>query len=191
MANLVDNEEDIEERKDGYFSFVLSRHPFDRLFSAYRNKIQNPVEGLESYLKSFGPRIIRLNGKKPATHPKKLINGTEYLDISFEEFATYVLKASRLDPHWDRQVEICHICNYPFTYLGKFETMSTDANKLFDMLDIQIDKLPEDGQYNTDSHQFMKDHYAKLPKTLIREIYEFYKNDFLAFGYDKNEYFTV
>ncbi|XP_066934769.1 carbohydrate sulfotransferase 9-like [Clytia hemisphaerica] len=193
LATLINkgDSDGVEERKDGYFSFMFSRHPFDRLFSAYRNKIQSPLEGLENYLLKLGPRIMTLNGKDPATHAKKMINGTDYLDVSFEEFVTYVLKARLLDPHWDHQVKICHLCNYPFAYLGKFETMATDANKLFDMLDIQIDKLPEDGQYNTESHQFMKDHYAKLPKALIEEVYEFYKDDFLAFGYDKNEYFTM
>jgi len=189
LKDLKDDE--LSFRENEYYSFIFSRHPYDRLFSAYRNKFGEPVPGLESYLRKFGPKIVEANGQDPRTHPKRVIDGRTYQNITFEEFARYVLKTTdHPDQHWQLQTKTCHICRYEFSFLGKFETMARDANDLFDTLGVtEVDKLPEDGQYDHKAADFLKEVYAKLPTKLVNDIYEFYKQDFEAFGYDRHEYF--
>ena len=141
------------------------------------------------YLRNLGPKIVLANQKDPKTHAKKMLNGKEYLDIAFEDFVRFVLKGENKDQHWNKQTLTCHICKYRFSYLGKFETMSRDANQLFDLIGIDIDRLPEDGQYSVDANALMRKYYDALPKGLIDQIYEFYIDDFNAFGYGRHDYF--
>ena len=141
------------------------------------------------YLRNLGPKIVNMNKQDPATHPKKMLYGKEYLDVSFEDFARYVLTGVNKDKHWALQTTTCHICKYKFSFLGKFETMSRDANQLFDLLGIDIERLPEDGQYSTDANALMRSYYNKLPRQLIDQIYKFYIDDFMAYGYGRHDYF--
>ena len=68
--------------------------------------------------------------------------------------------------------------------------MARDANMLFEKLGVtEVNKLPEDGQYDHKAADYLRQAYAKLPKKLVDDIYEFYKVDFEAFGYDRHEYF--
>lgn len=84
--------------------FAFVRHPFDRIISAYENKI---VDGLYSQL------IDLLNRR--------------YGDQSFESFAMYVISNWPWNCHWRRQADLCDFCSAGFDVVGKMETFDDDA----------------------------------------------------------------
>ena len=122
-----------------------------------------------------------------APHPKR---ADGLYKISFEQFVRFVLKAGPdFDDHWRPQTRICHVCDVQYTYLGKFETLERDANKLFDILNETI-TFPKQSEYSLKTTLMLAEYYAKLPTRLLKDIYRFYEYDFLAFGYDP-DYFTL
>lgn len=164
---------------------MFSRHPLDRLFSAYRNKFLDPVN--TAYLKHYGHMIVTNEAVSPlAPHPKR---PDGLYKISFEQFVRFVLKAGPdFDDHWRPQTRICHICDVQYTYLGKFETLQQDSNTIFRLLN-DTTKFPKQTEYSVKTTVMLAEYYAKLPTKLMKGILKFYKNDFEAFGYDPH-YFT-
>ncbi|XP_066934768.1 carbohydrate sulfotransferase 11-like [Clytia hemisphaerica] len=179
-SNLTINQ--IKSNKN-YYSFMFARHPYDRLFSAYRNKFLDPVN--LGYLKHYGPMIISMD-VNPLSHRKR---SDGLYRITFEQFVKFVIKAGPdFDDHWRPQTRICHICDLKYKYLGKFETMENDANYIFKTLNESL-KFPKMAEYKLKTTQILKKYYTELPKPLMTQIFEFYRNDFDAFGYDPNYFF--
>uniref|UniRef100_A0A7M5XJI1 Carbohydrate sulfotransferase n=1 Tax=Clytia hemisphaerica TaxID=252671 RepID=A0A7M5XJI1_9CNID len=174
-SNLTINQ--IKSNKN-YLSFMFARHPYDRLFSAYRNKFLDPVN--LGYLKHYGPMIISMD-VNPLSHRKR---SDGLYRITFEQFVKFVIKAGPdFDDHWRPQTRICHICDLDYKYLGKFETMEIDANYIFKTLNESL-KFPKMTEYKLKTTQILKKYYTELPQPLMKQIFEFYRNDFDAFGYD-------
>ena len=189
MEEFKNDEARLQNIQDQYFSFMFSRHPFDRLYSAYRNKFMAPDVPKPYYLIHFGPKILQKMGKNQQTHPKKVIKGAEYLNITFEEFLTYLAKGGQhADDHWAPQTSLCQICKYQFDFIGRFEHLNTDANKIFKLINTDL-MFSTKHDYKQRTVDMLKQAYEKIPRKLLVLIYLTYKDDFDAFGYDPNEYF--
>ena len=81
-------------------SFVITRHPFTRIVSAYRNKFQIDTRGSGSLNAIFIRDIVlTVRGKWNEGDP----------DPSFEEFVKYLIKTKveRYNEHWQLMSHIC------------------------------------------------------------------------------------
>ena len=83
-----------------YYSFLFVRHPFERVVSAYRNKI---VDGYKPELKfSLSMIKIPLVGITRGIKNKSLaIENIKKRPITFPEFVDYIIKGSKsgVDEH--------------------------------------------------------------------------------------------
>ena len=141
------------------------------------------------FLEYYGPRVITAAGSDVVSHPKRMIDGKLLLDVTFEQFLTYLVNGgSEEDDHWKPQTRLCRICDYRFDFLGRFETLNQDANKIFRHLHLDL-KLPEEIDYKQKTVDMLRDYYKKIPKSLMLKVFNIYKDDFLAFGYDPNKFF--
>lgn len=86
--------EEAEKRIETYFKFVVVRHPFDRIVSAYRDKIArfNPYgEKIRDYLAN---RYAEANGAKGFGDSRQIgafKHSTRFQKISFGHFVRYAL----------------------------------------------------------------------------------------------------
>ena len=74
-------------------SFVISRHPFTRIVSAYRNKFQADTRIEEQFIRKYSRDIgLAARGKWNKGDP----------DPSFAEFVRYLIKTKveQYDEHW-------------------------------------------------------------------------------------------
>ena len=74
-------------------SFVITRHPFTRIVSAYRNKFQKDTRIEEKFIRYYKRDIcVAARGKWRKGDP----------DPSFEEFVKYLIKTKveHYDKHW-------------------------------------------------------------------------------------------
>lgn len=176
---------------------MFSRHPFDRLFSAYRNKFLDP-KGRYGYIESLSPWMVYPHIKtnqEMNVHLQKHHNGSKRLNVTFTQFVKYVLAEPRNnhDTHWQPQVDICKVCNFKFDYIGKFETMREDAKNIFDDLDQPhiFKQFGDDSVYTQKTTTILKKYFGELSKDLLTKLYGFYKDDFEAFDYNPDRYFTI
>merc|ERR1712192_85168 len=197
--------------------FIVVRHPFERLVSAYRDKLagftRNP-----SYL-TMRKHVIekyRKNKKSKSLIP----TFRESFDFILAELEKREAGSDRLliDGHFMPYSSRCKPCSMAYDVIIKFETLEEDSQYLIEQcgLDDRIGVLhenqaptgPETKQgFKNKSKKAKKgkeepkkaitntktalDFFRDIPTSKIRKLYQHYRHDFEIFGYSAEEYFNI
>ncbi|XP_021695552.1 carbohydrate sulfotransferase 11 isoform X1 [Aedes aegypti] len=181
----------LREAINGSISFVIVRHPFERLVSAYKDKIQYALPN--SHHHKLGIRIIQKY--------RKLAKGQQPWNTqkypTFSEFVNYLLDEVRhphteIDMHWIPVTYFCTPCFFHYDVIAKFETLEEDQNYL--IAEAQLGHMIKPQWRNAGKGAHTNDLVVKLFTELddeqVRGLYEYYKYDFELFGYSTEEYFS-
>ncbi|XP_077380694.1 carbohydrate sulfotransferase 12-like [Festucalex cinctus] len=171
-----------------YTKFLFVRDPFVRLISAFRNKFGRPNE---DFYRQFGSVILRrygnLSGSLPETAAEAFAAG---IKPTFQQFISYLLdaeteKESVFNEHWRQVYRLCHPCQVKYDFIGRLETLETDAEQLLKLL--QVDHLLRfpSGARNRTAASWERDWFAQIPVSTRTELYKLYQPDFELFGYPK------
>ncbi|XP_033479284.2 carbohydrate sulfotransferase 12-like [Epinephelus lanceolatus] len=171
-----------------YTKFLFVRDPFVRLISAFRNKFGKPNE---DFYKQFGSVMLRrygnVSGSLPATAAEAFAAG---IKPTFQQFITYLLdpeteRESIFNEHWRQVYRLCHPCQVKYDFVGRLETLETDAEHLLKLLEVDhLVRFPS-GARNRTAASWERDWFAQIPMTMRRELYRLYEPDFKLFGYPK------
>ena len=95
--------------------FMIARHPMDRLFSAFRDKILR---------KSIIVKNINGNNKKP----------------SFSKFLTFLAmnNPTGYNRHWKPNWVLCNPCLFHYDYILKMETFDRDSGSVLREVTIRL-----------------------------------------------------
>ena len=165
------------------------RHPFERLVSAYRDKIETlkgffqPIQEQEHVknitFETFVNYIIHEHEKR---HSDPL-----FTDIGTN--ARLRLKGHLyLNPHWAQYSTLCHPCHIDYDYIVKFETMREDAAYLLSKFGPRHE-CPEEAnpelfvRSKPSSLRLYEKFLAKLTITQLKKLREIFSIDFKLFGY--------
>lgn len=157
-------------RLKNYFKFMFARYPFDRIYSAYWDKL-NP--GNDVFRNVTGRKIKRLFRRKNATND-------DDDPVTLDEFARYLTGLRRADDHWSRIVDLCNPCAVRYDVIGKYETFMDDVNYVLDQLGLK--KIVSFPIQSTHRDRWKKE-FAKLKPTVVRKLYRKYFLDFVLFNY--------
>ncbi|XP_034743699.1 carbohydrate sulfotransferase 12-like isoform X1 [Etheostoma cragini] len=173
-----------------YTKFLFVRDPFVRLISAFRNKFGRPNE---DFYKQFGSVMLRrysnVSGSLPETAAEAFAAG---IKPTFQQFITYLLdpeteRESIFNEHWRQVYRLCHPCQVKYDFIGRLETLDTDAEHLLKLLEVDdLLRFPL-GARNRTAASWEQDWFAQIPLTKRRELYKLYEPDFELFGYPKPE----
>ena len=178
--------EEIQWKKNVYYSFMFVRHPFERLLSAYRNKLRDPYNSI--FQRRYGSQILK--------RYRKGLSQEEYAkgeNVTFQEFVDYLIllhdnySDKKFDEHWQVMHTLCTPCKMKYNFIGKMETLVEDANYILKQLGVEnLFKFPSNttDKYKQKTNNLMKEYYSKLPASTVQKLYEIYKEDFLSFGYE-------
>lgn len=80
---------------------------------------------------------------------------------------------------------LCHPCQVKYDFIGRLETLETDAEHLLKLL--KVDHLVHfpSGARNRTAASWEGAWFAKIPMEMRRELYKLYEPDFELFGYPK------
>ena len=124
----------LEPPYSNYYKFVVFRHPFTRMVSAWRNKLQLVDGNINKYFyKNYGIPIIKLT-RGPQAEMQFLKNQNANL-VTFQEFVIGI-KNGIVDRHWMPQSEICQPCAVNYNHVGFFEYLNDDTNHILDQVTI-------------------------------------------------------
>ena len=160
------------------------RHPFERLLSAYRDKLEH-LKGREYYYRRFGRHI---------TYKYRIIkkNNTK-LEPTFTEFLEFIAKEKYFDEHWIPYYDACRPCDIKYDYILKFETFEDERlfllleTGLLDQLNFNEFKISSPRRATTKI--LIENYYKDVPISLLKKIYNVYKIDFKLFSYSPEDYF--
>lgn len=172
-------------------TIIFVRHPFERILSAFRDKLEDPsVKGgkfNEFYYNKYGRRIVM-------HYRKEKITGPSFKYPRFKEFLDYLLdKDLRFDDeHWAPFYKECTPCHVNYTFIGHFETLYWDMHLLASKSDL-VDKWDDKNDYFQSSTylKVSKEYFAGVDRDVIRKLYKRYKIDFELFGYTADEYIKM
>ena len=177
------NSSDIQEKLRTYFKFMFVRHPFERLFSGYKDKFihkHNLVRRLKIY-QTLGTFKDTSN----------IFVGENKSLATFQGFIKYILLKrkiaglSMMNVHWQPYHHLCHPCRIHYDFIGKFDTFKEDTeyviHKLKSNLQRSTNKLFK--YIKPSSHDNYKDAFRNISLKDIKDLYKIYKGDIELFNY--------
>ncbi|XKL59658.1 hypothetical protein PGB90_000674 [Kerria lacca] len=174
---------DYSTEKTKYFltnftKYIFVRHPFERLLSAYRNKLQEPSERSKYFQMRIGKDIIKRYRTNATNHSLEYGN-----DVTFEEFATYLIDhyVPTFNEHWKPISELCYPCLVKYDFIGKYETLQSDAEFLLHAINESRIKFPRVRASNSTSQ--IISYYSSLSPQIIARLYNIFILDFKLFSY--------
>ncbi|XP_067000207.2 carbohydrate sulfotransferase 11 [Anabrus simplex] len=189
-------------------SFLIVREPFERLLSAYRNKI----EGLRHrfYRKLGREMVLKYRTKTEeyaALHPERNIT-IPAMGPTFSEFVSYVIDTGlstthpKFDEHWAPYYSFCTPCHVNFTVIAKLETLTRDEEYIIHRAGLEEILMPSKSKDRPKqvinkarggkaTSDLVQKYYNQLTDEQLNKLYQIYGIDFEMFGYNASKYFKM
>ena len=131
--------------------FLISRHPFVRLVSAFRDKLERYIP---KYYDEIGYHIVskyRIDAKEkfPEFEFRTATDrdGDEVSLPMFWEFVQDLLTKAEgsqgltaLDEHWRPASKMCHVCQHDYEYMLKFEDLKQEQQFFGEIIGFREEK---------------------------------------------------
>ncbi|KAH8408173.1 hypothetical protein KR222_006147, partial [Zaprionus bogoriensis] len=179
-------------------SFLFVRDPFERILSAYRNKLEG---NRNSFYKALGNKIVHRFRRRSQGGPWPRCGPT------FEEFARFLIEEHRaehrFDEHWAPVYSFCTPCSVNFSIIGKTETFQRDSEFIIRQAGLEsllLGKLPRRklrkignlGRSSGVKSELLAERYfADLDRTTLDQLLKIYRIDFELFDYDYMKYYDM
>lgn len=163
-----------------YTKFLFVRHPFERLLSAYRNKLEQRHDSSRYFQSRFGRRIVK---RYRANATERALRDGD--DVTFAEFAGFVAdtRDTVFNEHWAPIDRLCRPCAVNYDFIGKHESLFQDSDFLLKhVAGVSDVRFPKGPDTNT-STQLVK-YFTKLDHNTILRLYSIFELDFKLFNYN-------
>ncbi|XP_007480202.2 carbohydrate sulfotransferase 8-like [Monodelphis domestica] len=163
-----------------YIPVLVTRHPLERLVSAYRDKFLHS-EPYYVHLAASMRTAVRGSGPSRAQQNQR--------NLTFAEFVTFVLRQSPAtwDVHWKPIELLCSPCRVRYAVLIRHESLSLEAAHALSFLGIPSPGLfPSSKVYQSESRtgpQLTRHYPRQLSPEQQSGLYSLYFLDFTLFGY--------
>lgn len=182
LTKLSDLDPDLAEACLGnYTSFLMVRHPFERLLSAFRNKLEDTLPSARYFQARIGRYIIKKY--RPDATQHEIETGDS---VTFREFVRYLIEEGieqeDTNEHWRPVHQLCQPCSVNYSFVGKHDRFEEDAETVLDM--IGAPKLDFPRSKSGGTAYYLKHYLRQLSLDDIEKLYRLYEVDFKMFGYN-------
>ena len=184
--------------------FIIVRHPFERIVSAFRDKLENINIGREHgtlhFYEKYGKKIVkkyRQPGQEMHKYSQDMDNPKlpppEGIEPTFEEFIKYLIDTDLVlysDDHWMPYYLHCTPCHIDFDVIAKFETLQRDQNYIIQKRKLQ-DRIQPSWKHLTkgmETSRMVQKYFSTINKDDLYKLYNKYRLDFELFDYNIDEY---
>ena len=197
-----------ESMRELLTSFIITRHPFERLVSAYRDKFERMNQYYHNLYGRDMVKMFRHNATKKfgAAYFNKENNYGTMLKIGekarpnselpcFWEFVQAITRGSIDDGHWTPMYKFCSICHdtqlRTINYILRFENLEKETAEFLRHLKWDNSSkvalktpLVNSNKYNSlNSSEITNLYFSTLTASDVMSLYEMFKNDFILFNY--------
>ena len=189
-------DEEIRYRLDNYFTFMITRHPMERLISAYRDKITDHAYSKHSFLKRFRlpvlqyvrPELFSEAWNASESERERLLEelGKQHMP-SFREFIQWIVENRIVDENWLSAVDSCHPCAHKWSAILRLETMVSDKSLLLERLGTdapeEIERMHPTANHSSFFSSLYLREWEDIPDEHEEYFLEQYREDMELFGY--------
>lgn len=174
-------------------SFMITKHPFLRLVSAYRNKILAGNAIYTPLFKTIYRKYKHLGPPVPRRMKDGSLAGTG-ISPSFSQFVQYILdkevNGKTLDMHWIPQSRFCTPCLANFSIYAKTETLDEDGNYIIFTSGINNVIKPKTINRSVDvpTSQVAHTYLCQLSQQQFDDLVRLYQYDLQLFQYDVKQF---
>ena len=174
---------------------IFVRHPFERLASAYTDKIlvnqkEPRYQTARRYICQQFPsyylsKSSKTSGQRNRRSSKYSSDLCQSKPIKFEHFVEHIVLDQWQDnPHWSPYSSLCQPCRLKYNFIGKYETIQQDLLHFRTILNLLDERWDRGKDFRSGGTlEGYKSLYADLPSKLICALAEFYRDDFTLFDY--------
>uniref|UniRef100_A0A182W3R7 Carbohydrate sulfotransferase n=1 Tax=Anopheles minimus TaxID=112268 RepID=A0A182W3R7_9DIPT len=162
-------------------SFIVVRDPFERLISAYEERL---LGQLHPYFKKLSHQIYKRYHN----------DGNEYGIPTFQDFARYVVDQSRNDQpsdlHWRPINDLCTPCLARYDSIIKMETFGPELAYMANRTQLQdkIKSVHMNHSRRDSLKRLIEKYFSQLTKQQYDDLYNVYRIDFELFQYSAEKY---
>lgn len=173
--------------KDRYLSFLIVREPFQRLLSAYRDKI-------ETIVPYYKPLRCQITKKYPLKGEKAGSSLSRECKPTFSQFVSYLLdeesEGKPPNEHWAPYYTFCSPCAASFDLVLRFETLHKDEMFLLEKVpglsQVVSPKVMHNSHFNYTA--LTASYFTQLSSQQLLGLLKIYLPDFRLFGYNERPY---
>ena len=164
---------------------MFVRHPPERVLSAYRNKIEHPLNtnpSEQSIWDDVRHSILSLYRIKFNT---KIAKRGEIFP-SFSEFIHFLYDSdpALMNEHYKPMVELCQPCAIKYNYVGNFATLRQDADGILEYLNINSSLFWDRGKHMKKATvSYVQQYYSELQEVDFRRLEERFADDISFYNY--------
>lgn len=183
VPNMASQKGMVDEALATYKKFLFVRHPFDRVLSAFKDKLESADKSSAyNFHKEIGAKIqqkYRSAGASP-----------EGDNTTFSEFIRFISEPGhgtfeQRNEHWLSVHELCNPCAVKYDFVGKYESLKEDANYVLDWLGVTdlVKSFPASDRPFY-ARRYDPKYFNQLSHSDKMAFFTKYLADFVAFGYD-------
>ena len=174
-------------QENNYLLFTFVRHPFERLVSAYKDKIVGQKKHLNP---------LQVQKYKNLFQKRNAMSFPDFIDLILKEFKS----DTPVNGHWNTLSNSCLHCTIPYDVIGKLETFNEDLNyivlklglqNVLSIKDIEKDSKNKSNYKTREKKTEIFKYFSQLTKGKFEELWKIYRIDFEMFGYDASDYLRL
>ena len=174
-------------RIEKYYKFMILRNPLERLVSAFRNKIESPLQKGRDNIGERVKRIILQKYRKPElVFWERTAYTHDNISVRFPEYVRYIVETDmdELNEHFVPSLELCHPCIVKFNFYGNFRTLSSDVKQIMEKFGVRPAYYKNVSLHTPDTvtTKLLPMYYRQLSQSEKARIFAFLYNE-LAFYY--------
>ncbi|XP_027233440.1 carbohydrate sulfotransferase 10 isoform X1 [Penaeus vannamei] len=175
--------------------FIVVRHPFARLLSAYRDKVQrSDPRPFMAYFKDLQRAIIAKYRPVNSTENSATPTFPEFIEYLIDSTANlttaqdWTVNVVCWTPYWVQ----CGVCSSDYQVVLKLETMAEDEQFLAHVANLkeiqEVHEWRNLKKFAVSSVDLVPEYYKQITKRQMYLLYERYKLDFHLFDYAIDDY---
>ena len=186
LDNNIFTEEKRKHMLKDFYKFMIIRDPFERLVSAYQNKLQ-AEKTQKDFVNIEKTIILRYREKKKTVEAGDKVSFTEYVRHLIET------PAWKLNDHWMPYENLCRPCDVKYDFIGSIDTLERDVTYVMRQIHVNETKthVKQASSALAKTKLATASFFKQLPQTYFDQLLAIRKIDFELFGYPLPEYKTL
>merc|ERR1711971_629384 len=158
--------------------FMVVRHPFERLVSAFRDKFE--IGNKADYIyKLYAAPILQIKAESKAVESLMVRKANR---PTFIQFIDYLLRTEvkEYNDHWRPYWLHCNVCRLDYDVFVKFETISEDTSVIEELSGLSKENLvfPWTNRMNSGGSNKTLEYFQPLGRDRMHKLFQIFQIDF-------------